>query len=183
MGYDVAIAKAWEEVEELSLPHMQSVKFLSDEYAVDIGKKQLVSLSCNVTPKDFLTILLLHYLVRRSRGLPLITGTWVDFREFAGVEGYEPAFRARVINPVIRKFGKNPDALVEVLSRFPGEKANQADAGIVLEPLAGVKLLILLWRGDDEFSPEANVLFDGSMKDIFCIEDAIVFAEIVVRQL
>lgn len=183
MGYEVAITKAWDELSALCLPKILSVKFLADEYSIDIEKRQILSLSCNVPPKDFLAIILLHYEVRKFHGLPDVTGKWVDFREFTGVEGYESAFRARVINTVTRKFGKSPDLLFESLKRFPGEKASQGDVGIILEPLAGVRLLVLLWKGDDEFPPEANVLFDASMRGIFCIEDAIVLAEITIRQL
>ncbi|HNX80833.1 MAG TPA: DUF3786 domain-containing protein [Candidatus Omnitrophota bacterium] len=183
MGYESALTKAWDEVAALTLPKTRAVKFLADEYSVDIEKRQVLSLSCNVSAKDFLAIILLHYVARSFHGLPQVTGRWVDFREFAGVEGYESAFRARVVNTVIRKFGKNPGALLEILTRFPGEKANLGDVGVILEPLAGVKLLILLWKADNEFGPEANVLFDASMRDIFCIEDAIVLAEITVRQL
>jgi len=32
-------------------------------------------------------------------------------------------------------------------------------------------------RGDEEFGPEANILFDKSITDIFCTEDIVVLSE------
>ncbi len=40
MGYDVAVEKAWDEFIKLSPPHEYTVKFLADEYAVDLEAKK-----------------------------------------------------------------------------------------------------------------------------------------------
>jgi hypothetical protein len=40
-----------------------------------------------------------------------------------------------------------------------------------------------LWRGDEEFGPEANLLFDRSITEIFCTEDVVITAEIVASTI
>lgn len=183
MSYTVAINKAWEDLEGLTSEKIIAVKFLADEYSVDFIRKQVASLSCNVPAKDFTAILILHYLAQKLKGLPALSGEWLSFKELSGVEGYASAFRKRAIEPIIRKYGNNPEGLFEVVERLPAKKIPQGDVGIVLEVFQGVPVLITLWRADDEFGPEANILFDKSIMRIFCTEDIVVLAGFVASQL
>lgn len=184
MGYEAALNKAWSEVLALKPPHHVSIKFLADEYALDLENRKVFSLSCNSLAKDYTAILILHYLVKKlSGGMPGLSGEWLDFREISGIEGYQSAFRQRVIDPIIRKYGKNPEGLLSVLDRFSAKKVPQADIGIVIEVFEGIAVLVLFWRPDEEFGPEANMLFDKSITQAFCTEDVVVLAEIIARQL
>ena len=55
--------------------------------------------------------------------------------------------------------------------------------GIEFTVFENVPFLITLQKGDDEFGPEANVLFDKSIKDLFVSEDVAVLAEFVVSNI
>ena len=183
MGYAVAINKAWEDLLKLDPPESLSLKFLADEYTIDCRQKKIFSLSCNVPAKDFAAILILHYLAQKLKGLPELTGEWVSFKELSGIQGYAEAFRKRAIEPIIIKYGKSPESILAVLERLPAKKAGQADVSIVVEVFAGVPALVELWRGDAEFEPEANILFDQSISRIFCTEDIVVLAQFVAMSL
>lgn len=183
MGYEVALKKSWEDLANQKGPNNLSVKFLADEYSVDTAAEKIFSLSCNAPAKDFLSILILHYLVRKLKGLPALGGQWLTFRELAGVEGYYDAYRKRSLEPIIRKYGQNPDALKNVLDRLPGELSEGGDVSVIIEAFANVPVLIKLWKQDTEFGPDANMYFDASIKNIFCIEDIVMLAQIVTSQL
>lgn len=183
MSYEIAVKNAWDKLADANGERKFSVKLLADEYSVDLDSRKVLSLSCNVPAKDYTAILILHYLTAQAKGLPRVKGEWLTFRELAGVEGYEQAFRQRVVERIIKKYGNNPEGLLSVLGRLPGEKNSQADAAIVLDVFAGVPALIEMWKADDEFGPEANLLFDASIKEIYCIEDVVVLAEFIVSQL
>ncbi|MDD4893891.1 MAG: DUF3786 domain-containing protein [Candidatus Omnitrophica bacterium] len=183
MSYEIALQKSWEELDKLNSAKILSVKFLADEYTVDFTERRVLSLSCNVAAKDFTAILVLHYLAHKLKGLPALTGEWMDFKELSGVEGYQDAFRKRSIEPIIRKYGAHPEGALSVLERLPAKKADEGDVGIVLEAFEKVPVLITLWRGDDEFGPDANILFDKSITRIFSTEDIVVLAGFVAGQL
>ena len=183
MGYDVALSKSWSELENLTRDKNISIRFLSDEYTVDLENKRVLSLSCNAPAKDYISILILHYLKQKMKGLPLISGEWVSFKQLEGGQGYYSAFKRRVIEPIMRKYGGNPEALLELIERFKAKRIQLADYSIVLDIFDGVPALITLWRGDEEFGPEANILFDKSIEDIFCTEDVAVFAGFVARNI
>lgn len=183
MGYEVALKKGWEDLKGLKSRENLSVKFLADEYSVDFEAEKVLFLSCNALPKDFTVILILHYLAQKLKGLPLLSGEWLSFKELSGVEGYYPAFRKRSIEPIIRKYGSHPDGILAALERLPGKRVDQGDIGIVLEAFEGVPVMVTFWRSDDEFGPEANILFDKSINRIFCTEDIVVLAGFVAAVL
>jgi hypothetical protein len=179
MSYEAAINRAWEALAKLSSPKVTSVRFLADEYAVDIETKKILSLSRNAAAGDFVAVLILHYAAQKIKGLPALSGRWLTFKELSGVEGYEAAFRERALRPIIRKYGNNPQGLHVALERLPGRITNGADAAIEIEAFSGVPVLVKLWKQDEEFGAEANMFFDQSISKIFCTEDIVVLAGFV----
>jgi hypothetical protein len=172
MTYIPAINKAWDEIDKLGPGEkIIALRFFSDEYSIDAAERRILSLSCNVPAKDFVSILLLHYLKVKLEALPELTGEWISFKELSGGESYYPAFRKRAIEPIIRKHGSAPEGIYAALEKVPGKRLKQADAAICVEAFEKVPLLIEIWQGDDEFPPEANLLFDKSIQKIFCTED------------
>jgi len=183
MSYEIAINIAWNELAKLNPQGNLLVKFLADEYSIDLQAKRVLSLSCNVPAKDFEVILILHYLIQKLKGLPQVRGEWLTFREFSRIEGYYDAFRKRAIEPIVRKYGRNPEGILTTLGQLPAKKAEGGDLGIIVEAFEGVPVLIKLWKADEEFGPDANMYFDASITHIFCIEDIVVLAGIVAASL
>lgn len=183
MSYETALNKSWDDLLNLS-PHKDiRVKFLADEYEVDLKDRKMMSLSCNVPAKDFTAILILHYLAHKLKGLPGLSGEWLTFRELSGVEGYAGAFRQRSIEPIIRKYGASPEGILANVNKLPMKKAEATDFGVVIDAFEDVPVLVKLWRADAEFAAEANMYFDKSIARIFCTEDIAVLAGIVAHQL
>ncbi len=183
MEYETALAKSWRELEGLADGNSYRVKFLADEYDIDIKYRRALSLSCNAPAQPFVAILLLHYLRRRLAGLPPSAGRWISFRELPGGEGYYPAFKKRVIRRIEKKYGAAPDAFCESAWRLGGAGSDLADAAARIELFDGVPVLVELWRADEEFGPSAGMLFDESVKEIFCTEDIVVMSEFLASQI
>lgn len=182
MSYKVALDKAWKRLEEDEAKKF-TVKFLADEYELDLASQKVLSLSCNVPPHEHITVLILHYLIQKLKGLPQVTGEWISFKELPGGQAYFDAFKKRALDPLICKYGKNPQGLSLCLERLPGKKIQYGDIGIALEAFENVPVLITLWGQDEEFSAEANILFDRSITEIFCTEDVAVLSDIISRLL
>ncbi len=183
MGYETALKKAWEDLANQKAPKNLTVKFLADEYSIDTQTQKVLSLSCNVPAKDFLAILILHYLEKKLKGLPIPLGEWLTFRALSQVEGYYDAYQKRCIEPIIRKYGKNPDAIKGILGRLPAKLSEGGDLSFVIEAFENIPVLIKLWKADAEFAADANMYFDASIKDIFCTEDIVVLAGFIAASL
>lgn len=185
MGYKQALEKAWNDISELTKEKSFSIKFLSDLYEINLGDKKVISLSCNSPAKDFLTILILHYLTKKLKlkDLPSPAGEWISFKEIDGGDFYYPVFKKRAINVIFKKFGSNPDALAVSAKRFNAKSSEIGDKGVIIEPFEKIPILITIWKGDDELSGEADILFDKSISNIFCTEDIVVLTETLVHSL
>ena len=177
---------AWEALSETqSKEKVFRIGLLSDNYTIDVDKSTVLSDSRNVPAKEYVSLILLHYLAAKLRlkTLPPQTGTWIDFKELEGGEGYYPAFKKRTITCVLKKYGSNPGSIKDVLRRMPGEESDKGDAGIVINPFKEISILITLSKADEEFGADANILFDQNISDIFCMEDIVVLTEMVVHAI
>jgi hypothetical protein len=181
MGYAVAINKAWEELSRLSAPVPREIRFFSDVYSVDISAGKVSLLPSGAPEKDFTAVLILHYAIQELKGLKPLENEWISFKELSGGEAYYPAFRKRAVDPIIFKYGNNPAGLYENLDKLKGKKAEGADAGIILDAFSGVPIMVLAWKADEEFSAEANLLFDRSISGILSTEDIAVLAGYITK--
>lgn len=183
MGYQAAFDKAWSELEKLSQEQKFTVRFLADNYEIDSANKKVFSLSCNAIAPEHVGILVLHYLIQRLKGLSSHTGEWISFNQLPGGSGYYEAFRKRAIEPIIAKFANNPQNLLFCLERFRAKKIQYGDASIVLDVFDQIQVLVSVWGKDEEFSAEANILFDKSILEVFPTEDVVVMAGFIAKQL
>ena len=185
MTYQPALDKAWEDLADLAGAKVSAVRFLGDEYAIDIARRTVLSLSCNIPARDYAAIVILHYLIRKRRLkiLPRPTGDWIDFKELEGGEAYYPAFRKRTIEKIAAKYASRPDDLAVSTKRFFARKADVGDVSFVVQAFSEVPILIALYKADDEFGPDANILFDRDISGIFCTEDIVVMTEILAHAL
>ncbi len=126
-------------------------------------------------------VLLLHYLLRAD-GNPL-TGEWVGYKDIPGGLLYGGVFARRVTEPLVRKFGKSAKLFREVGSRFGGEPAGVGDASFHFLALPRISLQYVLWEGDEEFSPSAQLLFDSSVDHYLPLEDIVVLGQITTGRL
>jgi len=184
MGYETALSKAWKKLGESSDDKHYSVRLLNDEYSVNLEKKEILSTSCNVPAKAYIVILILHYLVWKLNRFTTLKGEWINFKELSGGEGYYPVFKKRVLDTIKRKYGDHPEELLNLIQRFGVKKENFADISVVIDTFEkDLPLLIIAWKGDEEFGPEINLLFDKNSSEIFCTEDIVVLSEIVAHSI
>jgi len=130
-------------------------------------------------------ILLLHYLhgAWASSG-PAAAGEWISFQEVPDGRFYMDAFNKRAKIPLVQAFGAKPDLMVDLAKKLYGAKPfDQGDFSVVVRALPLVPVALILWRGDDEFPAEGNLLFDKTVPRILSAEDIAWLAGMVVYPL
>lgn len=182
MGYETALKKAWDVVQDAGVKE-QYLKFLNDEYEIDYSEKNIISMSCNTPAKDFYKLLLLHYIANENKVLRLKRDEWISFKDLDGGEAYFPAFKKRAIDPILRKYGDNPSGIFKRASFLNADKINTGAAGISIKAFPKIKVAVILWAKDDEFSADCNMLFNPEIKDIFPTEDVAVLGGITAALL
>lgn len=126
-------------------------------------------------------VLILHYIGALNADRP--AGRWIAYREIPGASFYFSAFVKRAIDPLKNIFGKNIAPLVASASKLNGVPIDIGDAGFEFWLFPKVPLRIILHAGDDEFEPEANILFDASAGQFLSPEDAAWLAGMLVYRL
>jgi hypothetical protein len=127
------------------------------------------------------TILMLHYLIA-AKGTPA-TGKLIGLRQVPGGIFEHASFSREVLTPLLDHFGKEPERLVEAAAHLGGSKVAYGDIAVGIKALPNVSVVIVLWRGDDEFAPNASMLFDSTITDYLSTEDISVLCERIVEEL
>jgi hypothetical protein len=126
-------------------------------------------------------VLILHYLMAlNSRNL---MKKWIAYREIPGASFYYSAFVKRAIDPLKNIFGTNLSGLANAADRLNGAAIKSGDAGYEFRIFPKVPLQLILWEGDDEFPPEANILFDQIIGELLSPEDVAWLAGMLVYRL
>lgn len=156
------------------------VPFLADRFFVDlVNKRVFFENGAEVYP--FLSVLLLHYLTGVDER-PL-TGEWISFREFAGGDAYIGSFHNRSLVPLRNSFGDSPDLLPKAAEPLGAEALDFGDVGLRIPVFPKIPLAVVLWRGDSEFPPDANILFDKTANTILRTEDLAISGALTVSKL
>ena len=162
--------------------HIFKVPFLDQVYHVDYPEFNFENqgdTSREVPIQE--QILILHYM-EASGGKPL-TEQLVSYREIPGASFYFAAFLKRAVDPIKKVFGYDTTPLAAAVGPLGGEKIEAGDAGYEFQVFPAVPLQLILYTGDDEFPPEANILFDENIEQILPPEDIAWMAGMVVYRL
>jgi hypothetical protein len=127
-------------------------------------------------------VLLLHYLngCKGSR----IFGEWIAYQEVPDGKFYLDAFLKRAKIPMVQAFGNRPEVLIKLATESLGATPfDYGDLSVKIRALPMVPVALILWKGDEEFPPEGNILFDRSISDIFSAEDIAWLAGMVIYPL
>ena len=128
-------------------------------------------------------ILLLHYLDGVGSGAK-ISGDWIAFQDVPDGRFYLGAFLKRAKDPLVKTFGPNPKLLIDGATNIYGAVPyDHGDFSVIVQALPLVPVALILWKGDEEFPPEGNILFDRTISDIFSAEDIAWLSGMVVYPL
>lgn len=158
-----------------------SLPFLGKELSLSLPGLEFSSRDSQEIPIQQ-QVLLLHYLsgAENSR----IQNEWIAYQEVPDGKFYLDAFLRRAKNPMVDVFGEDPELLVRLaLSAYGAEPSDMGDASVVVRALPLVPVVLILWKGDDEFPPEGNILFDRGISRILSAEDIAWLAGMIVYPL
>lgn len=126
-------------------------------------------------------ILLCHYLLHASSESP--SGELITFREIPDGHFYFDAFQRRARDPFLATFGNHPERFRRCAQVLGGQTVEIGDVGRSFQVLPRIAIRLVLWVGDEEFPPEAGILFDTCIKDRLSAEDIAVLSGMLVYRL
>ena len=157
------------------------IKYLNQSYLITLPDIEITLMTKEekVPLRD--KILILHYLTR-AKGTPL-SNKVITYKELPEGVNYFPTFYKRAINPIVNHFGNEPRRLLDVARILGGHEANYGDAAVTIDAFSRVPITLVLWKSDDEFAPDGNIMFDSAISDYLPTEDIIVLCELITWRL
>lgn len=126
-------------------------------------------------------ILLLRYLVDGRAAMP--GGRYLTYREFPWGEVYLRQFTGRCISRFAFSYGGKPELLGRIMERLPAKPLSHSDCGWEVELMPALSIQFLLWLGDEEFPPNAQILFSDNFRYAFTAEDLANAGDIVLNRM
>ncbi len=111
------------------------------------------------------------------------SGQWKTFREMPWGEMYIKPYTGRVLTRAAFTFGTRLAAFQAAAEKMGAEPVPHGDAGYQFELIGGYKMQILAWEGDEEFPPNAQVLYSDNFADGFAAEDRVVAGDILISTI
>jgi len=108
------------------------------------------------------------------------TGNWKTFREMPWGEMYIKPYTGRVLTRAAFTFGTRVAAFKLAAEKMGGLALNHGDAGFQFDLIGGYRMQVLVWEGDEEFPPSAQVLYSDNFAEGFAAEDRVVAGDILI---
>jgi hypothetical protein len=184
-GSRVAVAAAyWEDLQKLDLTAKCNLtlftpisscqvvfRFLNEDVMVDTESRCLKRKSDDkweISDDPLLELVSVLYLINADAIYPV-------GKDIIGVKDLKEAHffqgpHALRTDPLLNRYGNDLDGFRQAAEYLKGEVQDMADVAYKLSPYPRINLYFLLWQGDDEFPPQANVLLDRPIENVLAAD-------------
>lgn len=147
--------------------------FLNQRYLV-VPKERKIrrirpdeSLEDETLSTDFY-LMCLVYLTDAKRVEP--TRKWLSEKDLKGGEMFFRGPHALPVAEITKKYGGDPENFLTAGQRLGGVEMLYGDKAFGLDVFPKILLVYVLWRGDEEFPPRIQVLFDETIQNHFPLD-------------
>lgn len=158
-----------------------TLRLLGREFAIAHPGYAIRALDGGAVPPLPTQTFLLRYLLE-GKNIKW-NGQWKTFREMPWGEMYIQPYTGRVLTRAAFTFGTRVEAFRKAAERMNAVKLPHGDAGYQFELVHGYQMQILVWEGDDEFPPNAQVLYSDNFETGFAPEDRVVAGDILISTI
>ena len=113
--------------------------------------------SQHVLPPVHQAMILYYFHSSRGSSQP---GKWISFSELQDGMFYNAAFQGYTAKKLLQHFSDDYAAFNIANNALCGEKTNFGDGAYRYQILPKVAMLLVHWRGDEEFPPSYKILFE-----------------------
>lgn len=124
---------------------------------------------------------LLRYLLEGKKTPP--SNDFKTFRELPWGELYITPFTGRVLTRAAFTFGTRVERFRAACEALGGLPLRHGEAGYEFTLIDNYRLRLLVWSGDEEFPPNAQLLYSANFAEGFAAEDRVVSGDLLISAL
>ena len=158
-----------------------TLRLLGREFAIAHPGYAIRALDGGAVPPLPTQTFLLRYLLE-GKNIKW-NGQWKTFREMPWGEMYIQPYTGRVLTRAAFTFGTRVAAFCKASEKMGAVKLPHGDTGYQFELVPGYRMQILVWEGDEEFPPNAQVLYSDNFETGFAPEDRVVAGDILISTI
>ena len=98
-------------------------------------------------------------------------------------EMYITPYTGRVLTRAAYTFSFRLDAFRAAAEKMGAEPVKHGDAGYRFQLIGDYQMQILIWQGDEEFPPNAQILYSDNFAEGFAAEDRVVAGDILISTI
>lgn len=151
-------------------------------YLVDMDIRRVLCADQPDERPDYQTGLVLLTALAKALDAPQ-AGEMATFGEMPGGDLFFTGPHALRTGPLLKRYGKDPQALVQRALAMGGHEIEGGDAGVMLPGLPKVDLYVLLWAGDEEFPARVVMGLDRRAHMHLALDGLWALANILVTRL
>lgn len=156
------------------------VTLLGMMYAVLWPEATIRATDGKIPPLPLQTFLL-RYLLEGKRTAP--SSEFKTFREMPWGELYIQPFTGRVLTRAAFGFGTRIERYRAAAAALGGIPLRHGDAGYEFTLTDNYRLRLLVWAGDEEFPPNAQLLYSSNFAEGLAAEDRVVAGDLLIGAL
>ena len=111
------------------------------------------------------------------------TGNMLAYTDMPWGNVYAQQFRGRCILRLAGTYGSNLPGFEAAAARIAAAPAPGGDRAFDVPFLPGLTVRLLLWEGDEEFRPTAQILFSDNFSSAFSAEDIAVVGDVLLNAM
>ena len=158
-----------------------TITLLGRTYRVSWPEYALEALDGKPLPNLPTQTFLLRCLLE-GKELPFL-GQWKTFREMPWGELYIQPFTGRCLTRAAFTFGTRVAAFRAACEKLGARKLPHGDAGYEFSFFGPYSMQLLVWEGDDEFPPNAQILYTDNFAQGFAAEDGVGAGDILIGHI
>ena len=108
---------------------------------------------------------------------------YVSYKNLPGAAFYYQPYRKRGTARILKTFGNRPHDVVAASSVLGGVGHDMGDVSVRFRVFPMIDAVLVLYRGDDEFPPEAEILYRHDVARYLSLEDVAVVSGILASRL
>lgn len=134
--------------------------FLSEQYRIcrTSGDMERLHRGAWIDGNGFNEVMTILDWLCDSRRDRYITGRWINVVTHGHY--FHGSLQENTSDPYAELFDQNPEGFAAACLAMGGETMPGADVGYTVELIDGLRILVQLWHGDEEFAPRLRCLWD-----------------------
>jgi len=149
------------------------ISIWTEDYEIDSGKCAITGVNSNfIPPHEYFPLFIIYYLLQ-AKDIRL-SGEWISEKDIPGGSTFFRGPHDIPANLICDRFKNDIKAFKNRCKQLRGTFIDMGDAAFTFRIAPRIPVTVLYWIGDEDFPPEAKILYDRSIIEHLSLD--IIFA-------